>query len=381
MMSHIGGELAEGGVRIALPDGWVEVDPSPHDDEVDGSTVQAITVADWDQAQGLRPTMTVTVTAPTSDHAAARVLDEAQANLREVHVVSIDPWRVPGHASTGRRLVFAHTDGDVTLCTLVWAMTTTSGDVIISAHAESTELHVHDRAFMDAVAGIELPDVPELAAAEAPKTAELARSTRPARWADVAPTSAGARAAMVANPDARILVEASVGATSLRFDATLAGDQATISATPSPREVNHPSAAKAAGGPDRQVEAATTSFRIPVSRLALAVSQWLGLGPAWTAAARPVTVPISLVMNRLVDPTIPPPDGVDTTTWRQPWFLWTLRSSATDSGLVMVDTGTSGQCAVMETDEDHTTRFAPLSSYKVWLTLNWLVSESLGPVG
>jgi hypothetical protein len=43
----------------------------------------------------------------------------------------------------------------------------------------------------------------------------------------------------------------------------------------------------------------------------------------------------------------------------------------------MVDTGTSGQCAVMETDDEHTTRFAPLSSYNVWLTLNWLVAESL----
>jgi len=67
----------------------------------------------------------------------------------------------------------------------------------------------------------------------------------------------------------------------------------------------------------------------------------------------------------------------DPDTWQQPWFLWTLRSSATDSGLVMVDTGTSGQCAVMETEDERATRFAPLSSYNVWLTLNWLISESL----
>jgi hypothetical protein len=43
----------------------------------------------------------------------------------------------------------------------------------------------------------------------------------------------------------------------------------------------------------------------------------------------------------------------------------------------MVDAATSGQCAVMETDDERTTRFAPLSTYNVWLTLNWLVSESL----
>ena len=75
---------------------------------------------------------------------------------------------------------------------------------------------------------------------------------------------------------------------------------------------------------------------------------------------------------------MPPPAGADATAWEQPWFLWTLRSSATDSGLVMVDTGDAGQCAVMETADEKTTRFAPLSSYNVWLTLNWLVSESLG---
>jgi hypothetical protein len=372
-MSYTRGDLPGRGVRIALPDGWVEVEAGRHDDD---GTVQVIAPADWDPAAGPRPTMAVTVTPATSGHAAARVLSEAQAQLPEVHVVSIDPWRVPGSTSTGRRLAFAHTDGDATLSTLVWAISTASADVTISAQVESTVLHLHNRAFMEAVAGVHLPDEVHRAAAEPPRTADLARSSRAARWADVAPT-AGARTAMVANPDARILVEASVGATSLRFDATLSRDQATISATPSPREVNHPAAAAAAGGPDRRVETDTTTFRIPVSRLALAVAQWLGLGPAWTAASQPATVPISLVMKRLVDPTTPVPEGVDTTTWRQPWFLWTLRSSATDSGLVMVDTGTSGQCAVMETDDEHTTRFAPLSSYNVWLTLNWLVAESL----
>jgi len=372
-MSYTRGDLPGRGVRVALPDGWVEVDPGRDDDR---GTVQVIALAGWRPADGLRPTMTVTVSPATSGHAAARVLSETQDRVPEVHVVSIDPWRVPGSTSMGRRLAFAHTEGDATVSTLVWAVTTASVDVIISAQVESTDLHLHDRAFMKAVAGVHLPDEVRRAAAEPPRTADLARSSRAARWAEVAPT-VGTRTAIVPNPDARILVEASVGATSLRFDVTLARDQATISATPSPREVNHPAAAAAAGGPDRRAETDTTTFRIPVSRLALAVAQWLGLGPAWTAASQPVTVPISLVMKRLVDPTTPVPDGVDTTTWRQPWFLWTLRSSATDSGLVMVDAGTSGQCAVMETHDDHTTRFAPLSTYNVWLTLNWLVAESL----
>jgi hypothetical protein len=350
--------------RVAVPHGWVDVDPGD-----DAGVTQVITVADWDTAWGLRPTMTVTVQRAASEHIAARVIAEAQANLRDLHVVSIDPWRAPGSASPGRRLAFAHTEGDATLCSLLWVVTTEVGDVVVSAHTESTRLHIDDRAFSTAVAGIVLPPG-GTSGPEAPGTADLARQARGASWPDVAPEGRHVRAAIVADPDARILVEASVDGASHRFDATLARDEATISATAPPR-------AAGGGRPDCGAGDPATTFRIPVTRLALAVAQWLGLGPAATPASEPVTVPISLVMNRLVDPSVPAPRGADPTTWQQPWFLWTLRSSATDSGLVMVDTGTSGQCAVMETDDEQTTRFAPLSSYQVWLTLNWLVSESL----
>jgi hypothetical protein len=363
---------ADGTARVALPDGWVDVDARTDGGPAPGRTTgrttgQVITPADWRPSHGLRPTMTVTVRPLGPEQIAARILAEAQASLAELLVVSIDPWRVRGSGAVGRRLVFAHTDGDMTLSTLVWVVTTAVGDVVVSAHAEALDLHRSDAAFAEAVAGIELPGAPATAAPSG--TAELARRAEGLRWQDVAPRSDGLRAAMVADPDARILVEASVGGSGHRFDATLTGDQAAIAATPSPRRV----AGQAPDDPDD----APVTVRLPVTRLALAVAQWLGIGPARTAAGDPVTVPISLVMHRLVDPSVPAPVGVDAATWQQPWFLWTLRSSATDSGLVMVDTGTSGQCAVMETDDERTTRFAPLSSYNVWLTLNWLISESL----
>ncbi|HET6166340.1 MAG TPA: hypothetical protein VFE07_05890 [Marmoricola sp.] len=349
------------GARIAVPDGWVEVDPGP-----DVATTQVVTLADWDATPGLRPTMTVVAT-PSGPHGvASRVLAEAQANLSEVLVVSIDPWRLPDSAALGRRLVFAHTDGDLTLSTLAWAIGTAGGDVVVTAHAESTELHRYDAAFAQAVAGISLPG-----AAATPThpdaSADLARQVRSGPWDEVAPTPRAPRTAIVADPDARILVEASVGGATHRFDATLVGGQATVSATCSPRASSQ--AADVPGSPP-------ATYRVPVSRLALAVAQWLGLGPARTPSGAAATIPISVVMRRLLDPTVPAPDGVDRAAWSEPWFLWTLRSSATDSGLVMVDTGTSGQCAVMETDDERTTRFAPLSSYNVWLTLNWLISES-----
>jgi len=355
--------------RVPVPAGWVEVEPDAAGTDRGGRTVQVVTPADWDGPGGVRPTLSVTVTAPTSEQVAARVLADAQNTLEDVHVVSIDPWAVPGGTSSGRRLVFAHVDDDTTLTTLVWVTATAVDEVVVTARVDSVELHLHDRALAEAVAGIQLPA--GQTASEQPGTAELARRARTVPWAEVAPTH-GTHVPMVADPEARILVEASVGGRSLRFDATLARDQATIAATASPRASNHGADGRASAG-----DGAPSAFRIPVGRLALAVAQWLGLGPAWTARAEPVTVPISLVMNRLVDPSVPAPDGIDAATWQQPWFLWTLRSSATDSGLVMVDAGTSGQCAVMETEDERATRFAPLTSYNVWLTLNWLVSESL----
>jgi hypothetical protein len=370
-MSRTSGDLADGCARLAVPPGWVEVDAPP------GATLvaseQTITVSSWDDSRGVRPTMTASLVPTTGVSMASLVLEEAQAGLHDVHVVSIDPWPVPGGSSPGRRLAFAHTEGDTTLCTLVWVASTGAGEVIVTAHVDAMQLHRHHGAFAAAVAGISLPEEPGTVTSDAPGTAALARRAAAAPWAEVAPDGRGIRTAIVSDPDSRILVEASVGGTSLRFDATLARDRATIAATASPRAVVQRSpAARAASGSD------LTTFRVPVTRLALAIAQWLGLAPAWTAATEPVTMPTSLLMNRLVDPTVPAPADVDATTWQQPWFLWTLRSSATDSGLVMVDAGTSGQCAVMETEDEHTARFAPLSSFDVWLTLAWLVQESVG---
>jgi hypothetical protein len=364
-MGHDGLDAAphDGIARVAIPAGWVPVDLS--DGPIDATT-QVITVEAWDPSWGLRPTITVTTSPPGEHHVAVRVLEEAQANLPEVLVVSIDPWVVPGSDTPGRRLVFAHPDGDVTLTTLVWVVDTAAGDVVVSARSESLGLHLHDRAFAEAVAGITLPAGP--ASRDVPGTGDLARRTATTAWTDVAPPADGLRSSIVADPDARILVEATAAGATQSFDVTLSGDEATVAATDSPR-------APTRGGSSTHGGAIT--FRIPVSRLALAVARWLGLSPARTAAGPPATVPISTVMHRLVDPSITAPPGVDATTWQQPWFLWTLRSSATDAGLVMVDAGTSGQCAVMETDDERSTRFAPLSTYNVWLTLNWLISESL----
>lgn len=362
----------DGAARVAVPDGWAGVEPG------DGET-QALAVTAWDPALGPRPTMTVRMTPPASEPVAAQVLAEAEATLPELHVVSIDPWTVPGTTAPGRRLVLAHPVGDLTVTTLVWTVTTAAGDVVVTARVPSTSLHDHDRAFAEAVAGIRLPAEPATSAH--PHTADLAGRPAAGSWDAAVAAADGVRPGIVADPHARIVVEASVGAASLRFDATLARDHATVSATASPRAVAGGVAGAVDGGAgsglDGGLRHQATAFRIPVARLSLAIARWLDLRPAWTAATEPVTLPISLVMSRLRDPRTAAPPGVDATTWGQPWFLWTLRSSATDSGLVMVDAGTSGQCAVMETDDETTTRFAPVTSYNVWLTLNWLIAESL----
>ena len=375
MMGRHAGERA--GVRIDVPDGWFEVDPDGAVGFGDGPLAQLITFADWDDAVGTRPTMSVTLSAPTHVHVTTRVLTQAEESLRDLHVVSIDPWVVPGTSGTGRRLTFVHVDGPATVTTLTWVVATTAGEVVVSAHVESLHLHRFERAFAQALAGLRLPGPPmdsirsagrldRAAAAATPATAELIAESPLAAWEP----AGGVRPLVVADPEARIIVEASLGDTTLTFDATLAGHRAMVTATSPPRALD-------GRGTAPEHPTAVTTFQVPVTRLGLAIARWLGLRPALTAAAAPVRVPLSRVMKRLVDPSVAAPDGADPRAWQQPWFLWTLRSSATDAGLVMVDTGTSGQCAVMETEDEHTTRFAPLSSYNVWLTLNWLVAESL----
>jgi hypothetical protein len=276
-MRHNGGDRAD--ARVALPPGWVEVDPADATGSVGGRMVQLATVARWDGAAGLRPTLSVTVTPPTTRHIAVRVLDEAESNLDDVHVVAIDPWAVPGTTATGRRLVLAHLEGDSTVTSLVWVTTTAIGEVVVSAHVESTDLHVHDPAFAAAVDGIRLP--PGHLNEESPHADDLVRRARVAPWTDLVPPTDAARAPIMADPDARILVEASVAGANLRFDATLVRDEAAISATISPRRLAHRPAA--AGDAPAQAGVETTTFRVPATRVALAVARWLGLGPAWTA--------------------------------------------------------------------------------------------------
>jgi hypothetical protein len=362
VMGHTGGDRA--GVRVALPAGWIELQPAETDAHVGGDLVQLATVARW-AGHVVRPTLSVAVTPPSAEPIASRVLADARARVAGVRVLAIDPWKVAGARATGRRLVFSHLVGDVTVTTLVWAVATTVGNVLVTARSEGTELHVHDRAFTEAVAGLTLPDAVGFSGAT--ESNELfGRALAPA-WS---PVDAGAGTTMMADPHARILVEASVGRTSLRFDATLARDFATVWATASPRAIT--TAAERADGS----RAGATTFRVPPTRLALTIAEWLGLGPSLTHM-QPVTLPLSVVMSRLLDPCLPAPEGMDAATWAQPWFLWTLRSSATDSGLVIVDTAGCGQVAVMEGEDEQATRFSPLSSYNVWLTLNWLVNESL----
>lgn len=371
-MRHLGEDRAD--PRLGVPGGWIEVDPDGAVPFAGGDMVQLITVEAWEEADGVRPTMSLSLAESTATHIATRVLEDASEWLVDLHVISIDPWTFPGGQS-GRRLVMAHADGDGVVTTIAWVAGTAAGNLVVTAHVESMHLHRHGRTFLEALAGIELPDHenahgpdPRAGRQDPPTPAQLLDLVPPAPWH---PIGSGAPA-IVANPAARIVVEASVATTSLSFDATVVRDQVTVTASASPRSVS--------ADAERREPAArpfTTTFRIPAARLAHTIARWLGLRPALIASADPVTIPISLVMNRLVDPSVPPPEGADVTTWEQPWFLWTLRSSATDSGLVMVDTGDTGQCAVMETADEHTTRFAPLSSYNVWLTLNWLISESL----
>jgi hypothetical protein len=165
-------------------------------------------------------------------------------------------------------------------------------------------------------------------------------------------TDPGLRVAgTLAQPQGKVHVEAAVGRIPFSFQASLRGDHAVVVATASPRPWS---------GSDPDAEQ-------------------VGLGPAWSLATEPELLPESVVTARLEDPDVPAPAGADAVlreVWRQPWYLWTLRTTASQHGLVVVHAGDRGCYAMAGGPEPGVVAFRALSSYDVWLRLHELVAEA-----
>lgn len=345
------------GPLLAVPDGWETtlVDATTHVAHPVDPAQSAALYADVRPAAG--------------DDLAERVLRDARHRLPRVQVVSLDPWPVAGTRVVGHRIALAHVEGGRTVCTLHWVATAGGQELQVTARCDSRDLPRHDPAFRYAVLGLRPPPAFVAATPTTGEHAEEAVLTGLAEsepWDRVCGPLEARRPQLVGDPGCRVLVEASVGTRSTRFDATVAGDLAHVRATPSPRSQH---VRPEAGG--------DATFRIPTSQLALAIVQWLGLAPSGRTEARPVDLPLADVMARLLDPGADRPADVDDVLWHGPWLLWSLRSSATDAGLVVVDAGAGGQCALRETPDPDVTTLAPMPTYNVWLGLTWLVNESL----
>ena len=179
----------------------------------------------------------------------------------------------------------------------------------------------------------------------------------------------------LAQPQGQLHVDAAVGRIPFSFQAFLRGDHAVVVATASP----HP---WSVSDPDAQQVALADTLTIddvPVGYLPVALARWVGLGPAWSLGTEPEGLPESLVTARLEDPDVPAPADADPllrAVWRQPWFLWTLRTTASQHGLVVVHAGNRGCYALASTPEPGVVALRAIASYDVWLRLLELVAQA-----
>jgi hypothetical protein len=190
-------------------------------------------------------------------------------------------------------------------------------------------------------------------------------------------TDPGLRVAgTLAQPQGMVHVDAAVGRIPFSFQASLHGDHAVVVATASPQpwSGSDPDAEQVLALAD-----ALTIDDVPVGYLPVAVARWVGLGPAWSLATEPELLPEALVAARLEDPEVPAPAEADPLlreVWRQPWYLWTLRTTASQHGLVVVHAGDRGCYAMASAPEPGVVAFRAISSYDVWLRLHELVGEA-----
>ena len=102
------------------------------------------------------------------------------------------------------------------------------------------------------------------------------------------------------------------------------------------------------------------------------VASWVGLAPAWSLATTPPTILEETVLARVDEPETPPPPGADAHlryVWSQPWFLWTLRASGSEYGLVVVHAGAAGQFLITSADEPGHVGFGPVPAAQLWAQL------------
>jgi hypothetical protein len=169
---------------------------------------------------------------------------------------------------------------------------------------------------------------------------------------DGRPTPTGARLRQIAGePQHTVRVEASAGLAPFTFDAYSRGDATLVVLTASPAGR---SGARGSGEAAAAVADQLWLLDLPTGWLPVELAGWLGVGPAWSTTTEPEQVPLSTIAARVDDPETPAPAGSDVRlrhVWAQPWFMWSLQTSA-QQGVAAVGAGSSGHFELVRIGDD-----------------------------
>lgn len=182
--------------------------------------------------------------------------------------------------------------------------------------------------------------------------------------------------AMLTAPEARMRVESGRGRAPLTLDVYLQGGAALTVATASPAalpDVPH-------GESILEVSASVGLDLVDSSAVPAVIASWVGLAPAWSLATTPEVLPEATVLARVDDPRTPPPPGADAHlrhVWDQPWFLWTLRASGAEAGLVVVHAGAAGGFVLTAAPEPADVGFRVAPAALLWSQIVELTSTAV----
>ncbi len=169
--------------------------------------------------------------------------------------------------------------------------------------------------------------------------------------------------------DRHIRVEASASLAPLTLDAYWYGSIAVLILTDPP---SWWAGQKRSGAEIAEMAQRVWLQEVPTSYLPVAIAAWLEVGPAGAMATGPALLPMATLTARADDPDTPVPDGADDLlreVWRQPWFLWTLQTSA-DQGLVGVRAGQRGHFSLSRSSEDEeVVRFQTWPAEPLWASI------------
>jgi hypothetical protein len=150
------------GVRLTVPEGWTQL-------PVEETGALVLAPAHWPEEYGVRPNLSVLVSAPASPapsvHSAGTVTAAGAAAIDGARVLAYDLWPAPGDR-WGRRVVFAYVVDTACLVVTQWVLVEGDRTVTVTGTVDSDRYLRVTPAFGEALAGLQLPPATEAGGAE-----------------------------------------------------------------------------------------------------------------------------------------------------------------------------------------------------------------------